>query len=184
MGGLWRRIVAVAAGAALAGGGMGCSAGRVRAGGDALVRAERIQILPFTKPVSFDEDGIPDGLEVLIQPVDRMGDPVKVAGDFVFELYTYRPASGEPLGRRLRWWRVSVADWSDQERFWDRTAQMYQFRLAVEAGGEEAEAWRGAAKLVLVATYNDPGGRHLSDEYIIDVGSHIRRLRSGLSGNS
>ena len=40
-----------------------------------------IKLLPFTKPRSFDNDLIPDGIGVSLRTLDAAGDPVKAYGD-------------------------------------------------------------------------------------------------------
>ena len=55
----------------------------------------KIDILPFTKPRSWDDDPVPDGIEVVLRPLDSFGDQTKAVGCFRFELYTFQKASSE-----------------------------------------------------------------------------------------
>ena len=45
----------------------------------------------FSKVKDWDADGIPNGIEALVEFDDRFGDRTKAAGVIVFELYDYRP---------------------------------------------------------------------------------------------
>lgn len=135
-----------------------------------------VKIQPFTQIKSFDQDGIPDGIEVLIQPTDRLGDPVKVVGRFSFELYSHRRASADPKGEQLQFWEVTLDNDRDQRRFWDRTAQMYVFPLEVVPDAVVADKPALSGKFVLVATYHTPDGVHLSDELVLSVRQAARDL--------
>jgi hypothetical protein len=138
-----------------------------------------VKIQPFTQATSFDDDGIPDGIELMVQPVDRIGDPVKVVGRFTFELWTFRAASADRKGRQLQFWEVVLDSDKDQQRFWDRTAMMYIFNLDVVPGAIPAGEDTGPiipGKLVVVAAYHTPSGEHLIDEFDLDVRDEFRAL--------
>ena len=79
-----------------------------------------------------------------------------------FELYNYRQASSQPQGERLQFWEVPIASAKQVRQFWDRTAQMYLFQLAVD----EITALPPGQKYVLTVRYNSPQGEHLEDEYV------------------
>lgn len=146
-----------------------------------------IKIQPFTQVTSFDNDGIPDGIELMVQPVDRTGDPVKVVGKFTFELWTFRAASGERKGRQLQFWEVVLDGEKDQARFWERTAMMYNFNLDVVPGAIPAGQDTGPAvpgKFVVVATYHTPSGTHLTDEFTLDVTDEYRALPGNVRGQA
>jgi len=128
----------------------------------ALLMPQSVKIQPFTKPKSFDKDNIPDGIEVLVQPLDKFDDPVKAVGIMQFELYSYRQASGQPKGERIQFWEVPIASAQQVRQFWDRTAQMYLFKLAVD----EIGSLPPGQKYVLTVRYNSPQGEHLEDEYV------------------
>lgn len=119
-----------------------------------------IKILPFTKPKSFDDDVIPDGVGVSLRPLDEAGDPVKAYGTFMFELYAYRKAIGTHKGEMLANWTQQVLDTSDQKQFWERVTSTYEFQLS----------WEGKPlppgnRYVLVASFQSPGSERLFDEY-------------------
>jgi hypothetical protein len=120
-----------------------------------------LEILPFTRPKSFDDDPIPDGIEVSLRPVDKMGDPVKAYGTFRFELHRWREASGQRAGERLETWTQQVLSPEQQRQFWDTATSTYTFQLAWE-GGEFPPPDR---KYLLQATFQAPGGERLFAEY-------------------
>ncbi len=91
-----------------------------------------IRILPFTKPRSFDEDTIPDGVSVSLRPLDSAGDPVKAYGVFIFELYGYKAALGNHRGEMIQQWTQPVLGPDAQKRFWERVTSTYEFQLSWE----------------------------------------------------
>jgi hypothetical protein len=86
----------------------------------------------FTRMQDWTGDGVPDGVEVLVEFQDRFGDPTKAAGTLMFELYEYRPANPEPRGARLsNPWIGSISTLQDQRARWRRTLNSYNFQLAL-----------------------------------------------------
>jgi hypothetical protein len=135
----------------------------------ALLLPKRIEVQPFTRIASFNEDEVPDGISVYVRAVDQFGDPVKVAGTFLFELYSYRQASAERKGKRLEFWQTQILSEEDQLRYWDHTSQMYEFRLEVQQlQTDEGEPILARRKAVLLVTFNTPDGQHLTSQYIIE----------------
>ncbi len=126
-----------------------------------LLLPRRIKIEPFTRVKSFDEDEIPDGIEVRLRPLDRFGDPIKIVGALHFELYTYRKAAADRKGEQLQFWQVSISTPQDQRRYWDRTSQMYEFPLAWEGIPPPTD------QCVLLVTYESPWTERLEDEYVL-----------------
>lgn len=146
----------------------GCSRGEIGTTADGPTVEElvsfysprSIKILPFTKPRSFDDDVIPDGVGVSLRPLDEAGDPVKAYGTFMFELYAYKKAIGTHKGDLLANWTQPVLDPADQKQFWERVTSTYEFQLS----------WEGKPlppgnKYVLVASFQSPGSERLFDEY-------------------
>ncbi len=145
----------------------GCGRGRVSDLGDLtdsqlvqLYSPRRIEVLPFTKVRSFDDDSFPDGIEVCLRPLDEMGDPVKVYGNLHFELFVWRDASGDRAGERLETWPQSLLSPADQKIFWDRVTSTYTFQLLWEGGRFPSER-----KYLLRVTFQSPGGVRLFAEY-------------------
>lgn len=129
-----------------------------------LMLPHAIQIQPFTSIRSFNDDETPDGILMVVRPVDRFGDPVKAAGQFYFELWTYVNASGERRGERLAYWERTIASRSEVELYWTR-AQMYEFKLAWTQGAEGIQPER---KYLLTASWRTPWEETVQDEYVLD----------------
>jgi hypothetical protein len=119
-----------------------------------------VKIRPFTKPASFDDDAIPDGIDVFLQPADDDGDPVKAIGTFIFELYSHRSAAGDDRGERLQTWRQPVLDAEQRRQFWNHVISMYQFQLSWEGKPIPPQQ-----KYVLTVSFQAPGSERLFDEY-------------------
>ncbi|HPD31714.1 MAG TPA: hypothetical protein PLL20_17110 [Phycisphaerae bacterium] len=163
----WRLALLMFAGAMLA----GCNGGPSRIPTEPQRRAmlslmlpTHIKIQPFTRIASFDKDNIPDGVIVVLRAIDRFGDPVKAAGPFYFELWSYQPASGEPKGQRLAFWDQTLDTADKVSGHWTH-AQMYEFKLGWPEG---ATSVRPGSKYVLTATYRTPWDETMTDEYVLD----------------
>ena len=137
-----------------------------------LLMPAKIIVEPFTGLKSFDDDDQPDGIELVMRPVDSVGDPVKIAGALVIELYQFRPASAEPKGRKIEQWDVRLASLRDQDKYWNRVTQMYEIPLML---GPEALALGPADKYVIEVTYNTPLDQHMITEYVFEPPLPTRR---------
>lgn len=129
-----------------------------------LMLPQRVQIQPFTKFASFDNDAVPDGILAVIRPVDQFGDPVKAAGLFYFELWTYRNAAHDRKGERIAFWDRPLDSPEQIRLYWSR-AQMYEFQLAWTQG---AESVLPGQKYVFTATYRTPWNETIRDEQVIE----------------
>lgn len=165
---------------------LGCSHGTARPDGSVaagrridLLLPKTIDILPFTRPASFDQDAIPDGIEVVLRPLDAFGDPVKVIGTFRFELYMFRKASADTRGHRLGFWQVDLTDEQAQKKHWDRFPPTYRFRLG---WSPELKIERG--KYVLEVTYLSPWNQRLSATHIIDAEVPRARMKQKTENRS
>lgn len=136
-----------------------------------LLMPTRVRIVePFTEFASFDDDDKPDGLSVLLQPIDSFGDPVKIAGNVRIELYDYIPASGNRAGRRIcDPWEVSLTREADQRRYWNNVTGMYEIPLKLPKGVQLKPR-----KYVIVVTYNTPIDTHLTDQAVLDLDDAAR----------
>ena len=99
------------------------------------------------------------------------------AGQIVFELYTYRPASADPKGQQLQTWQLGLAGDRDQRTYWNHTTRMYDFPLQVKL-----DTWPGGSKFVLLARYNNPWNEHLQDQAILDLAGMVSELKERLRG--
>jgi len=140
-----------------------------------LLMPSRIEIVePFTRVKSFDDDLVPDGIELLLQAVNPLDNPgLMIVGQVRVELYEYIPASSEPKGRRLEYWDVELATSKNQMTHWNQLTQMYEFRLGVDPARIAP-----ADKYILAVTYTSPLGQHLVDECSIEW----RTMTAPLSG--
>jgi len=128
-----------------------------------LYQPRRVRILEdFTRPASFDDDEVPDGLEVWVRLHDGLGDSVKGYGSFRFELYAFRQASGERRGDRLMVWDQSIGSIADQRRFWNDVMQMYEFPLRWDRPVPPQQRY------VLELVYTTPWGRRLFDQRVFE----------------
>jgi hypothetical protein len=84
----------------------------------------------FTRLADWTGDGVPDGIEALIELQDQFGDPTKASGTIIFELYSYRKYSPDIRGDRLAVWTGSLQTLQDQKDHWNRTSRTYSFQLA------------------------------------------------------
>lgn len=125
-----------------------------------LVTPRKIQIQRYlTKPVSLDGAGDPDGIEVILQALDSLDDPVKCIGMFHFELRTHRFNEGDRIGTRVGFWRVEIGSDETVREYWDRLARYYRFPLSLREGPLPP------GQYVLSATLMFPTGDKLFDEY-------------------
>ena len=141
-----------------------------------LLMPERIEIVkPFTRVKSFDDDASPDGIELLLQAVNPLGNVgLMIVGVIRVELYEHVQASGIPTGKRLDSWTIDLAPEESQRRYWNHVTQMYQLRLKINPAVVSV-----ARRYVLVVTYTSPLGEHLTDDCVIE-----RRAISGPLGGT
>ncbi len=118
---------------------------------------------PFTRVTSFDNDAIPDGIEVLLQAVNSLGHRGQIVAGYIrVELFEHVPASGDKKGRRFQYWEVALTTVQEQKRHWNEITQMYELLLQVDP-----EPITPADKYILAVTYSSPLGEHLTDECLI-----------------
>ena len=96
-----------------------------------------------------------------------------MVGELHFTLYEFRPGSGDRKGEMLLFWPAKLLSARDQQEYWDRPSQMYDFPLAW--GGSVPPVRR---KYVLEVVYISPWGRRLFDEYVLEL--QPERLRQAL----
>ncbi len=137
------------------------------------IMADEIEIVgPLTQPASFDDDAIPDGLEAVLVARDKQGEPTKISGRLVFELYAHRPAAADPKGAQIQTWELALAGDQDQQSYWNHTTLMYEFKLQVDLA-----AMPKRRKFVLLARYSDPWNEHMEDQAIIDLSGLASEIR-------
>lgn len=85
----------------------------------------------FTDVKDWTGDGVPDGIEALLEFQDQFGDPTKASGSAIFELFTYRAYHADTRGERVvNPWLASVKTLAEQQARWNRTSRTYSFQLA------------------------------------------------------
>ncbi len=130
----------------------------------ALLMPGKIEIVaPFTRVKSFDDDPMPDGIELLLQAVNSLDDPGMIVGSVHVDLFEHVPASSDPKGRRLEYWDIELSTLQQQRTFWNQATQMYEFRLEIDPSVIPAKD-----RFVVHVTYTSPLGEHLTDSCIID----------------
>ena len=140
------------------------------------VAAREIEIVaPLSQPTSLDDDDVPDGFTVVIRTADAQGDPVKITGSVLFELYSYRPAAADPKGRLIQTWQHTLATRDDQAAYWNRLTRMYEFPLAI---GDTTIPRK--ERFVMVARYTDPWDHRLENQVELDLAAHSAALKRRL----
>ena len=127
-----------------------------------MLMPSQLEILPFTKPRSWDDDYIPDGIEVVLRPLDSFGDQTKAVGTFRFELYQFQKAHADPKGQRIALWKVDLISKKAQSLHWDKITRTYTFRLGWNADMPPFKP----GKYVLEVTYISPWNERISADYI------------------
>lgn len=139
---------------------------------------KKIKILEFTRPRSFDDDLLPDGIEVSLRALDGAGDSVKAFGTFIFELYEHRDAAANSRGARLHAWNQALSTLDDQKRFWERVTMTYQFQLSWE--GQPIAPQK---TYVLDVSYQAPGGERLFDTYEMEFKIDRQEILDSFKGS-
>ena len=94
--------------------------------------------------------------------IDIFGDHAKAVGDYRFELFRFRPASGDRKGDRLGFWEQSIRTVEDHRTHWDPFSQTYEFELYWD------RTLKTGRKYVLQVTYVGADQRRLINEYVFE----------------
>lgn len=139
----------------------------------ALLMPARIEIVePFTHVKSFDNDDIPDGIELLLQAVNTLDNPgLMIAGHVRVELFEFVTASADKTGQRLEHWEIELTTTEQQKTYWNQLTQMYEFRLGIDTTKIPL-----AEEYVIVVTYSTPLGEYLTDDYVIKYNAKTQTL--------
>ncbi|RMF82518.1 MAG: hypothetical protein D6744_06005 [Planctomycetota bacterium] len=125
-----------------------------------LMMPRSIEIQKYlTRPRDFDGNGVDDGIEIILAVNDSFDDPIKCVGEFHFELYTLRMASGDRLGERVAFWPVKVNDAEAVRQYWDRMSRFFQFDL------QFPDNVLPTGRYILTARLRTPTGEQLFDQY-------------------
>jgi len=117
-----------------------------------LLLPERINIHPFTVTRTFDQAGGIRGVDVRIEAFNAFQEATKAFGDFRFEIYSHKANSIEPKDKICGVWEVtpSLLDPKENLRYWNRSQQMYEFKLQWD------QPIPVGRKFVLVAVFTSP----------------------------
>jgi len=141
----------------------------------ALLLPAKIKLHNFTKIKPLFGGTIPNGIDVWLEPLDRFDDTIKIVGELRFELYTFKPASGDHMGEQMEFWQVRIATAAEQQQHWDRVARMYHFPLAWDYAPPPGKRY------VLLATYQGPNGQRLTDTHDLQFELDRDRLKESKS---
>lgn len=95
-----------------------------------LFGPSELRVHPFTAIKDWTGEGRADGVEVLVELLDRFKDPTKATGTLIFELYQFRKNYPDVRGERLVAWRGSLLTLEDQRMHYNRISRTYSFQLA------------------------------------------------------
>jgi hypothetical protein len=116
----------------------------------------------FTQVKDWTGDGVPDGIEALIEFQDQFGDPTKASGRVTFELYEYRKHDPDPRGERLvNPWIGDLSSLDAQRERWNRTSRTYSFQLEWDQIKEDAS-------YVLTAEFQLNNGGRFFDQIVLE----------------
>jgi len=116
----------------------------------------------FTQVKDWADDSRPDGIEVLLEFQDQLGDPTKAAGTVRFELYTYRQGQPDPRGARVvNPWYASLLTTHEQIARWNRTSRTYTFQLTCK-GIDPGKPY------VLTAMFRSSTGGRFFDRVVLE----------------
>jgi hypothetical protein len=128
---------------------------------DQLFGPVSMKLDTFSKVRDWNNDGVPDGIEALIEFDDRFGDRTKAAGTVIFELYDYRPYWPDPRGPRLaNPWTASLTTYEEQKAHWETASGAYMFRLAFDQA-----QWNH--DYVLTATFQSAAGNRFFSRIVL-----------------
>jgi hypothetical protein len=116
----------------------------------------------FTQVKDWTGDGIPDGIEALVELQDQFGDPTKASGHLIVDLYQYKKYDPQRKGNWLAEWQADLSTLEAQRDYWNRTSRTYGFQLA----------W-GQIKLdqnyVMTAEFQLNNGGRLFDQLVLEA---------------
>ncbi|MBL7219156.1 MAG: hypothetical protein ISS69_03505 [Phycisphaerae bacterium] len=131
-----------------------------------LLLPKSINIHPFTVTRTFDKDGGIRGVDVRVEAFNAFHEATKTFGSFRFEIYTFKPNSLEPKGTLCGIWEIepSLLDPRENLRYWNRSQQMYEFKLQWDKPIPVGQ------KFVLVAVFTSPFTPRLTAQRIFTSG--------------
>jgi len=131
-----------------------------------LLLPKSINIHPFTKTRTFDQAGGIRGVNVTVVAFNAFHEATKAFGSFRFEVHTFQSNNLEPKGKLRGIWEVepSLLDPRENLRYWNRSQQMYEFKLQWD------KPIPVGRKFVLVAVFTSPFTQRLTAQRIFTSG--------------
>ncbi|MBC8868058.1 MAG: hypothetical protein H8E44_01505 [Planctomycetes bacterium] len=131
-----------------------------------LLLPKSINIHPFTVTRTFDQSGGIRGVDVRVESFNAFHEATKAFGSFRFEVYTFQANNLEPKGKLRGIWEVepSLLDPRENLRYWNRSQQMYEFKLQWD------KPIPVGRKFVLVAVFTSPFTQRLTAQRIFTSG--------------
>ncbi len=131
-----------------------------------LLLPTSINIHPFTITRTFDDAGGIKGVDVRVEAFNAFHEATKAFGSFRFEIYTHQSNNLEPKGDLRGVWEIepSLLDAKENLRYWNRSQQMYEFKL------QWAKPIPVGQKFVLVAVFTSPFTKRLTTQRIFTSG--------------
>ena len=131
-----------------------------------LLLPKSINIHPFTVTRTFDQAGGIRGVDVRVEAFNAFHEATKTFGSFRFEVYAFKPNSLEPKGALCGIWEVepSLLDPRENLRYWNRSQQMYEFKLQWDKPIPERQ------KFVLAAVFPSPFTKRMTVQRVFTSG--------------
>jgi len=116
----------------------------------------------FTQVKDWNGDGVPDGIEALVELQDQFGDPTKASGHIILDLYDYKKYDPQRKGVWLAEWQADLSTLAAQRDYWNRTSRTYGFQLAFPQVNL-------TTNYVLTAEFQLNNGGRLFDQLVIEA---------------
>jgi len=131
-----------------------------------LLLPKSINIHPFTVTRTFDKGGGIRGVDVRVEAFNAFHEATKTFGSYRFEIYTFKSNSLEPKRTLCAIWEIepSLLDPRENLRYWNRSQQMYEFKLQWDKPIPVGQ------KFVLVAVFTSPFTPRLTAQRIFTSG--------------
>jgi len=131
-----------------------------------LLLPKSINIHPFTVTRTFDQAGGIRGVDVRVEAFNAFHEATKAFGSFRFEVHTFQSPNLKPKGKLCGIWEVepSLLDPRENLRYWNRSQQMYEFKLQWDKPIPVGQ------KFVLVAVFTSPFTQRLTAQRVFTSG--------------
>jgi hypothetical protein len=116
----------------------------------------------FTQVKDWTGDGVPDGIEALVELQDQFGDPTKASGHIILDLYEFKKYDPQRKGLWLAEWQADLSTLASQRDYWNRTSRTYGLQLAFPQIQLDKN-------YVLTAEFQLNNGSRLFDQLVIEA---------------